>query len=63
MSTFLYLVYVNDLLNDVELSVYGCQVLSVEMGNPTLADDISLIARTPFLLQEMINCVHHYCQE
>ena len=42
LSTFLYLVYVNDLLNDLELSGYGCKVLSVVAGNPAFADDISL---------------------
>ena len=40
LSTFLYIVYVNDFLNDLELSVYGCKVLSVAVGNPAVLDDI-----------------------
>ena len=63
LSTFLYLVYVSDLLNDIELSGYGCKVLSVAAGNPAFADDISLLALTPFHLQMMLNIVYSYCQQ
>ena len=62
LSTFLYLVYVNDLLIDLELSGYGCKVLSVAAGNPALADDTSLLDVTPFHLQMMLNIVYSYCQ-
>jgi len=63
LSSFLYLVYVNDLLNDLELGGYGCKVLSVAAGNPAFADDISLLALTPFHLQMMLNIVYSYCQQ
>ena len=48
--TFLYLVYVNDLLNDLEASGYGSKVMSICCGNPAFADDISLLVLTPFHL-------------
>ena len=62
LSTFLYLVYVNDLLNDLEASGYGSKVMSICCGNPAFADDISLLALTPFHLQRMIDIVYQYCQ-
>jgi len=51
LSTFPYLVYVNAL----KLSGYGCKVLLVAAGNPAFADDVSLLALTPFNLQIMLN--------
>ena len=57
LSTFLYLVYVNDLLNDLELSGYGAKVMSVSCGNPAFADYVSLLALTPFHLQKMVNMI------
>jgi len=47
VSTFLYLVYVNDLLNDLEARKNGAKVMTVNTGNPTFADDIALIALFP----------------
>jgi len=46
LSTFLYLVYVNDLLNDLEHSGYGVKVVSVSCGNSEFADDVALFALT-----------------
>ena len=59
---FLYLVYVNDLLNDIERSGCGSKVMSFCCGNPALADDISLLALTPVHLQKMVDIVYDYCQ-
>jgi len=54
LSTFLYFVYVNGLLfNDLESSGYGVKVVSVSCGNPEFADDVSLLALSPFILQKM----------
>jgi len=63
LSTFLYLVFVNDLLNDLELSGYCCKVLSVEAGNPAFADDISMLALAPFHLQMVLDIVYSYFQQ
>ena len=62
LSTFLYLVYVNDLLKDLELSGYGAKVMSVSCGNPAFADDVSLLALTPFHLQKMVDIVFKFCE-
>jgi len=62
LSTFLYLVYVNDILNDIKRSGCGSKVMSVCCGNPAIADNISLLALTPVHLQKMVNIVYDYCQ-
>ena len=37
--------------------------MSISCGNPTFADDISLVALTPHHLQRMIDIVYQYCQQ
>lgn len=37
--------------------------MSVQVGNPAFADDISLLALTPCQLQHMVDIVFRYCQE
>ena len=49
--------------NDLELSGYGCKVLSVTAGNPAFADDNPLLAVTPFHLKMILNIVYSYCQQ
>ena len=61
LSTFLYLVYINDLLDELESSGYGSKVMSVCTGNPAFADDISLLALTPSHLQRLVDIVHTFC--
>jgi hypothetical protein len=61
LSTFFYLVYVNDLINDLEKSNYGSKVMSVSVSNPTFADDIALIAMSPLHLQRLVDIVYRYC--
>ena len=63
MSSFLYLVYLNDLLIELENSGLGAKVGTVECGNPTLADDICLITTSPANLQSMINIVYNYAKQ
>ena len=46
LSTFLYLMYVNDLLDDIQSSDCGKKIMSICCGNPTFADDISLFVLT-----------------
>jgi len=63
MSTFLYLIYINPLLLELEKSNYGCTVYSVRGGNPSFADDIALVATTPYNLQRLVDIVYMYGKE
>ncbi len=60
LSSFLYLVYINDLLKELEESELGACICDLKTGNPTLADDITLIAMSPLSLQMMLNIVSQY---
>ena len=52
--------YINDLLKELELSKSSATVLSVKSGVPSFADDISIIAVTPYDLQILIDIVYLY---
>ena len=66
MSSFYYLVYNDELLNNLELNNLGACVMSTYVGNPSFADDLALVAIVPSKLQKL--CVHilshlaHRCQ-
>jgi len=61
LSRFLYLVYINNLLDELESSGYGSKVMSVCTGNPAFTDDILLLALTPSHLQRLVDIVHTFC--
>lgn len=60
LSSFYYLVFIDQLLYDLQNSGKGARVGNIPCGNPTLADDISLIATSPNNLQSMIDIVAQY---
>jgi hypothetical protein len=60
LSTFLYLVYINDLIKELDESSLGATVGSVSSGSPTLADDIALLATTHLSLQRMLDIAQAY---
>lgn len=62
MSALLYLVFINDLLEELQNGNLGVPVCDIQAGNPTLVDDISLIAASPLKLQLMINTVVDYAE-
>lgn len=62
LSSFYYLVYINKLLLELELSRKAVCVNSIQLGNPAFADDIALIALSPFCLQSLLDIVYEYCQ-
>ncbi len=60
ISTFFYLVFIDELLRELESSSFGASICSLDTGNPTLADDISCIATRPHNLQQLLTIVHNY---
>ena len=63
LSSFLYMVYVDELISSLEKSKASAKVLSIRSGVPTFADDISLIALTPYNLQMLVDIVYQYCRK
>ena len=59
-STGFYLVFIDGLLVELQLSGLGAAVCSVRSGNPALADDLALIATSPLNLQKMLDIVYAY---
>ena len=60
ISTLLYLVFINDLLCDLENTNAGFGILDVTSNCPTLADDVMCIALSPNSLQSMLNAAYRY---
>ncbi len=60
ISTFFYLVFIDELLTQLESSHSGATVCSVSSGNPTLADDITCLATSPTCLQQSLDIVYKY---
>ena len=54
------MVFINDLLNSLEASDHGTCVGSTKCGNPTLADDITLVATSPCALQNLLDILCAY---
>ena len=63
LSSFLYLIYINDLLTCLENSKLGTYVCNTYSGNTALADDIALLAINPKNLQKMLNIVSDYAKK
>ena len=60
LSSLFYLVFINDLVEELDKSNLGVSVCDIKAGNPTLVDDLTLITRSPLLLQRMINICADY---
>ena len=61
LSTFLYLVFIDELLLLLQRSESSLLAYTVRCGNPTLADDICIIATSPNNLQQLIDIVYKIC--
>ncbi len=63
LSTDLYKLYVNDVLNQIEESGIGTTIGTIPCAAPTCADDISLLANSKDQLQILINTVENYSKQ
>ncbi|PJE77768.1 hypothetical protein CI610_03305 [invertebrate metagenome] len=60
LSTFLYQTFIDNLLDYLSKSKHGAVIDRVPSGNPTLADDITLISTSPRSLQHLLNICQEY---
>ncbi|MES9881905.1 MAG: reverse transcriptase family protein, partial [Sedimenticola sp.] len=60
ISTWIYNLFVDELLSKLQDSGLGTTVLNISTSNVTLADDITLSATSPINLQKMLDIVHQY---
>jgi hypothetical protein len=60
LSICMYLVYINDLIKELDELSLGATVGSVSSGSPTFAGDIALLATNPLFLQRMLDIAQAY---
>jgi hypothetical protein len=60
LSTFLYLVFINDLLQELQNKCINTGIYNIKTSNPTLADDISCRSLSPRGLQVLLNTAYSY---
>ena len=60
LSTFLFLVYLNDLLNELENSNTGSHIGFIDCCCPTYADDMAVLANSPHALQFLVRVIYNY---
>ena len=60
LSTFLYLVFIDELLLEIQNLSPNIGVFDIQSSNPTLADDICVIALTPRELQKVLDNIFQY---
>lgn len=63
LSTFLYLVYINDLIRALQSGSPNTGILNIPSSCPSLADDLSVIAVTPLALQKLLDIAYRYACE
>ena len=60
LSTFLFLVYLDDLLNELESSNKGSHIGFINCCCPTYADDMVVLANSPNALQFLMRIIYKY---
>jgi hypothetical protein len=60
LSTWIYKLFIDELLNELENSKLGTFIAGLVTGNTTLADDVALSALSPANLQSMLNITFSY---
>ena len=54
LSMMLYVIYVNDLLKELQLSMYGIEMFGIDLTCPSYADDMTTIALHKIGLNELL---------
>lgn len=60
LSTFLYLVYINDLIHAIQSGSPNTGILNIPSSCTSLADDLALIGISPLALQTLLNIAYNY---
>ena len=63
LSPFLYVLFVDELLDILTASGLGVIVSGLYCGAPMYADDLALVASRPAHLQAMLDIVHEYARK
>ena len=63
LSTFLYKLFIDNLLHELEHSNFGIRVSDINCGNPAFADDLALMATSPLYLQNLLNICFRYSED
>jgi hypothetical protein len=63
LSSFLYLVYINELILDLEKSCINTGIFNITSNCTSLADDIACIGITPTTLQQMLDTSYEYSRK
>ena len=62
-SSFCYLAFINDMINDIQNSNLSAKMGNIECGCPALADDVAVLANNPNDLQKIINIIYEYSKK
>ncbi len=60
ISTWIYNLFIDELLYKLQASGLGATIMNISTSNVTLADDITLSATSPLNLQKMLDIVYQY---
>ena len=60
LSPFLYLIYINDLIYETELSSLGFCIYGISCGSPTVADDMLVGAYSVWCLIQLLSLCLRY---
>ena len=63
LSTYLYKIFVEDLLLELENAAIGFHLGNIYVGTPTCADDIAFTKTNKYNLQVMLNFIHRYVNQ
>ncbi|XP_021346939.1 uncharacterized protein LOC110446224 [Mizuhopecten yessoensis] len=62
ICNFLYFVFINDLLLELEHRRVGAKIYDINCSNPALADDIAFIATSPSAFQTLLDICTKYAK-